>query len=224
MHCRGYYRCTYRKAQACAAKKQVQRSDTDLCVFDVTYQGEHTCHQKQRATVASAAHGGSPWLASPSPRQKQQDHPSMQQLLGRMGVLKVETAAGLHDHDRGLASASSFSFPSVPPPFHHASEVAMDNHHTAAAAAFSPSYFSAAPRCGQAVVDGTCYDVYDYEAPAGARIHWAPESSELGEVVSRATAAPVAFDYSSLFHHQAELEPHQLPFPPFGGLPHGPYQ
>ncbi|CAD6340174.1 unnamed protein product [Miscanthus lutarioriparius] len=232
---RGYYRCTYRTAQACAATKQVQRSDTDLCVFDVTYQGEHTCHQKQRATVAAAAaaHGGSQ-SPPPEPLEQQQD-PSMQLLgMGFKRVLKVETA-GLHDHDRdrdrGPASAPaasfSFSFPSMPP-FHHPGDATTDNNPAAAAAAAAApfslpasSYFPAPQH--PVVVDGSCYDVvYDYEAP-GARIHGA-ESSELGEVVTRAITAPAAFDYSSLFHHQAELDDPHLPFPPFGGPPHGPYQ
>jgi hypothetical protein len=217
LHCRGYYRCTYRTAQECAATKQVQRSDTDLCVFDVTYQGEHTCHQKQRANVAAAtAHGGS---QSPPPPPEQQQDPSMQLLgMGFKRVLKVETA-GLHDHDRdrgpASAPATSFSFPFVP----FAGE-ATDNPATA----FSPPASSYFPAPHPVVVDRSCYaDVYDYEAQ-GARIR-GPESSELGEVVTRAiTTAPAAFDYSSLFHHQAELDDPHLPFPPFGGPPHGPYQ
>ncbi|CAD6337625.1 unnamed protein product [Miscanthus lutarioriparius] len=217
---RGYYRCTYRTAQACAATKQVQRSDTDLCVFDVTYQGEHACHQKQRATVAAKSQSPPP----PAPLEQQLD-PSMQLLgMGFKRVLKVETA-GLHDHDHGPASAPAasfpFPFPSVPP-FHQAGE-ATDNPAAAAAAAFSPPASSYFPPQHPVVVDGSCYaDIYDYEAP-GARMRGA-ESSELGEVVTRAITAPAAFDYSSLFHHQAELDDPHLPFPPFGGPPHGPYQ
>ena len=93
----------------------------------------------------------------------------------------------------------------------------------AAAAAFSPPASSYFPPQHPVVVDGSCYaDIYDYEAP-GARMRGA-ESSELGEVVTRAITAPAAFDYSSLFHHQAELDDPHLPFPPFGGPPHGPYQ
>ncbi|EER87882.1 probable WRKY transcription factor 30 [Sorghum bicolor] len=228
---RGYYRCTYRTAQACGATKQVQRSDTDLCVFDVTYQGEHTCHQKQRAsaTVAAApAHGAGSQSPPPPPpleQQQQQQDPSMMQLL-RLGfkrVLKVETTPGLHDHgighrDSGPASAPAapFSFPSASP-FHLAGE-ATDNP----AAAFSPppasSYF---PAPHPVAVDGS---FYDYEASPVALMRGA-EPSELGEVVTRAiTTGPAAFDYSSLFHHQAELDDPHLPFPPFGGPPHGPYQ
>ncbi|XP_010538825.1 PREDICTED: probable WRKY transcription factor 53 isoform X2 [Tarenaya hassleriana] len=40
---RSYYRCTYRNTQNCLATKQVQRSDGDPTVFEVTYRGTHTC-------------------------------------------------------------------------------------------------------------------------------------------------------------------------------------
>ncbi|RLM54693.1 hypothetical protein C2845_PM10G03220 [Panicum miliaceum] len=226
---RGYYRCTYRAAQGCPAKKQVQRSDTDLCVFDVTYQGEHTCQQKQRHAAAVTAHGGGGSQSPPPPSHHEQQDPSMQLVvMGFKDALKVETEAPLYhqDHDyydHGPASAPAalpFSFPSVPFHHHHAGELeAPDNNPAAAAAAaFSPpgssSYFSAPPHHCPAVAGS--YDVYDYELP-GARMRGA-EPSELGEVVSRATG----LDYSSLYHH-AELDPH-LPFPPFGGSSRGPYQ
>ncbi|CAA0838223.1 Probable WRKY transcription factor 41 [Striga hermonthica] len=42
---RSYYRCTYRHAQNCWAAKQVQRSDNDPNVFEITYKGAHTCNQ-----------------------------------------------------------------------------------------------------------------------------------------------------------------------------------
>ncbi|XP_054825436.1 probable WRKY transcription factor 41 [Prosopis cineraria] len=40
---RSYYRCTFRKTQNCWATKQIQRSDEDPTVFDITYRGRHTC-------------------------------------------------------------------------------------------------------------------------------------------------------------------------------------
>ncbi|GAB2224683.1 hypothetical protein Drorol1_Dr00005449 [Drosera rotundifolia] len=40
---RSYYRCTYRGTQDCWAIKQVQRSDEDPSIFDITYKGKHTC-------------------------------------------------------------------------------------------------------------------------------------------------------------------------------------
>uniref|UniRef100_A0A6N2KK33 WRKY domain-containing protein n=1 Tax=Salix viminalis TaxID=40686 RepID=A0A6N2KK33_SALVM len=50
---RGYYRCTHRHSQGCLATKQVQRSDEDRSVFEVTYRGRHTCNQASPLPVAS---------------------------------------------------------------------------------------------------------------------------------------------------------------------------
>ncbi|XP_011026911.1 PREDICTED: probable WRKY transcription factor 41 [Populus euphratica] len=47
---RSYYRCTYRNTQNCWATKQVQRSDEDPTVFEITYRGTHSCaHGNQSA-------------------------------------------------------------------------------------------------------------------------------------------------------------------------------
>jgi len=40
---RSYYRCTFRITQNCWATKQVQRSDEDPNLFEITYRGRHTC-------------------------------------------------------------------------------------------------------------------------------------------------------------------------------------
>nr|QRX38930.1 transcription factor WRKY33 [Lilium regale] len=45
---RGYYRCTHRNTRGCLATKQVQRSDQNPSILDITYRGDHTCHQKQQ--------------------------------------------------------------------------------------------------------------------------------------------------------------------------------
>ena len=54
---RSYYRCTHRSTQNCWATKQVQRSDSDSTVFEVTYRGTHTC---SRATAAAPHPPASP--------------------------------------------------------------------------------------------------------------------------------------------------------------------
>ncbi|XP_004502612.1 probable WRKY transcription factor 53 [Cicer arietinum] len=43
LHPRGYYRCSHRNVEGCLATKQVQRSDEDSTVFEITYRGNHTC-------------------------------------------------------------------------------------------------------------------------------------------------------------------------------------
>lgn len=78
---RGYYRCTHRNVQGCLATKQVQRSDEDQTIFEITYRGRHTC------TSAAAASHSAPPSSSPEkqppntplnsqlPQQQHQQHP-----------------------------------------------------------------------------------------------------------------------------------------------------
>ncbi|MCL7033031.1 hypothetical protein MKW94_008684 [Papaver nudicaule] len=40
---RGYYKCTFQKTQGCSALKQVQRTELDSSIFNVTYIGRHSC-------------------------------------------------------------------------------------------------------------------------------------------------------------------------------------
>ncbi|KAK4758538.1 hypothetical protein SAY87_019839 [Trapa incisa] len=82
---RSYYRCTYRNTQNCPANKQVQRSDHDHTMFEITYRGKHTC-----------IHGGPLTAAPTSPKKhelKQADHGNHQQdALTRFRTgLRVET-------------------------------------------------------------------------------------------------------------------------------------
>ncbi|KAE8662059.1 hypothetical protein F3Y22_tig00113721pilonHSYRG00180 [Hibiscus syriacus] len=52
---RSYYRCTYRHTQDCWATKQVQRSEEDLTIFEVTYRGAHTCAHGNQAVPPPAS-------------------------------------------------------------------------------------------------------------------------------------------------------------------------
>ncbi|KAI9160016.1 hypothetical protein LWI28_004284 [Acer negundo] len=49
-HPRGYYRCTHRLVQGCLATKQVQRSDEDPMILEITYRGRHTCTQASKTS------------------------------------------------------------------------------------------------------------------------------------------------------------------------------
>ncbi|KAI3901273.1 hypothetical protein MKW92_040993 [Papaver armeniacum] len=40
-----YYKCSYQSSQNCLAMKQVQRSDLNSSVFNVTYIGKHSCSE-----------------------------------------------------------------------------------------------------------------------------------------------------------------------------------
>lgn len=52
---RSYYRCTYRNLHDCWATKQVQRSDEDPSMFEITYRGKHTCTQGSHSVPAPAS-------------------------------------------------------------------------------------------------------------------------------------------------------------------------
>ncbi|XP_031115928.1 probable WRKY transcription factor 30 [Ipomoea triloba] len=90
---RGYYRCTHRHAQGCLATKQVQRSDEDPTIFDITYRGRHTCNQ-------AGGNPNPPQNQEPNmpesqrniiPFTQQQGHPS-ETLLSFRRQLRVETS------------------------------------------------------------------------------------------------------------------------------------
>ncbi|CAK7324106.1 unnamed protein product [Dovyalis caffra] len=116
---RGYYRCTHRSVQGCLATKQVQRSDEDPTIFQITYRGRHTC------TLAS--HGKLPLpqlqeneetntnITTDIQQHKphQENIPQSQELLlnYRRG-LKVITE-DLDSHGQPSFPANSFQFPST---------------------------------------------------------------------------------------------------------------
>ncbi|KAL3517273.1 hypothetical protein ACH5RR_024175 [Cinchona calisaya] len=54
---RAYYRCTHRHSRGCLATKQVQRSDEDPSIFEVTYKGRHSCIQVTNSGSAIVSDG-----------------------------------------------------------------------------------------------------------------------------------------------------------------------
>ncbi|CAN4075897.1 unnamed protein product [Withania somnifera] len=115
---RSYYRCTYRHVQNCWATKQVQRSDDDPTVFDITYRGYHNCHH---ATYSAL---------QPTPLENQEfkkhavyqtgQQYSNQALMNLRANLRVNT----NDLDKNEPAACYFSFP---PTF--SSGLTDDNQH-----------------------------------------------------------------------------------------------
>uniref|UniRef100_A0A5B7BD02 Putative WRKY transcription factor 41 n=1 Tax=Davidia involucrata TaxID=16924 RepID=A0A5B7BD02_DAVIN len=105
---RSYYRCTYRNVQNCWATKQVQRSDEDPTIFEITYRGKHICNQNPHTAPAPA----SPEKQEPKQINHHNNHQQQQQpnelLLNFRTNLRVNT----EDFDY-KEIASSFSFPST---------------------------------------------------------------------------------------------------------------
>ncbi|KAL4574778.1 hypothetical protein LXL04_021616 [Taraxacum kok-saghyz] len=82
-HPRGYYRCTYRQLQGCLATKQVQRTNDDPNIFNMTYHGNHTCHPKND-TCSSL-----PSPSSLSPPSEIQHAPPQNQLLESPKIIQT---------------------------------------------------------------------------------------------------------------------------------------
>ncbi|XVF53445.1 hypothetical protein PTKIN_Ptkin05aG0099900 [Pterospermum kingtungense] len=103
---RGYYRCTHRNVQGCLATKQVQRSDDDPTIFEITYRGRHTCNLASHVI---------PYSAGPSENHQEQGTSTEPQkqpqdlLLSFQKGLKVVT----DDLDmRDQTCPNSFPYPS----------------------------------------------------------------------------------------------------------------
>lgn len=109
---RGYFRCTHRHAQGCLATKQVQRSDEDPSIYEVTYRGRHTCIQGSRVAPASVVlvdkEEPIEKKVSYELEQQQQQPQEAEQIVSGFGTgLKVKT----EDLDSREKIFPSFSFP-----------------------------------------------------------------------------------------------------------------
>ncbi|KAK9103831.1 hypothetical protein Sjap_021085 [Stephania japonica] len=138
---RGYYRCTHRNVQGCLATKQVQRSDEDPSVFDVTYRGRHTCVQASHVVTTSQSANNKAEVQGNHNKQEQEKPKQAQEILLNFKTgLKVKT----EDLDGRDLTSSSFSFPSTPiectkPENHIFSSLSLDNNFMGS---FSPSFIS----------------------------------------------------------------------------------
>ncbi|CAN4077598.1 unnamed protein product [Withania somnifera] len=96
---RSYYRCTYRLMQNCWATKQVQRSDDDPALFDITYKGSHTCNQ----TLHSATQ---PKLPEKHKHKKQANHPRITQSNQTLANFQANLRVNTNDLDKKEATCS----------------------------------------------------------------------------------------------------------------------
>ncbi|KAK9279591.1 hypothetical protein L1049_013270 [Liquidambar formosana] len=105
---RGYYRCTHRNVQGCLATKQVQRSDEDPSIFEITYRGRHTCILAPRLIVAREKES--------KQRLQQQQHQQEKQKQPQETFIEFGTGLNVktEDLDTGEKIFPSFTFPSTP--------------------------------------------------------------------------------------------------------------
>lgn len=89
---RAYYRCTHRNTQGCLATKQVQRTDENSSIFEVTYKGRHSCIQASTSS-SSASKVASSVKEIPKPLLKEkEDKPKQGKVLNlEEEGIKVET-------------------------------------------------------------------------------------------------------------------------------------
>ncbi|ESQ31955.1 hypothetical protein EUTSA_v10004616mg [Eutrema salsugineum] len=93
---RGYYRCTYRKSQGCEATKQVQRSDENPMLFEISYRGIHSCSQ--------AANVGSTIPVQNLGPNQTQEHENLE-------IVKESLDIGHHNYNHEAHLHQSFPYP-----------------------------------------------------------------------------------------------------------------
>ncbi|KAF5203154.1 Wrky dna-binding transcription factor [Thalictrum thalictroides] len=106
---RGYYRCTHRHVQGCLATKQVQRSDEDPLVFDVTYRGKHTCNPSSLLQASQALCKGDQTHNRDQLLEQRKRKQSEEMLQNFRAGLTVKT----ENPDTRELTSSPFSFPSI---------------------------------------------------------------------------------------------------------------
>ncbi|MED6213800.1 WRKY Transcription Factor [Stylosanthes scabra] len=137
---RGYYRCTHRNVQGCMATKQVQRSDEDPNVFEITYRGSHTCTLASSSSnninasllASTTSPNNNNVLQSLDQQQQQQQSPMMNELLLNLRAgLRVQT----ENLDFNFPNSNHVFSSQTPPPQPHQPMLADNNF---------PSYMSPA--------------------------------------------------------------------------------
>ncbi|WCJ36793.1 WRKY DNA-binding protein 30 [Euphorbia peplus] len=129
---RGYYKCTHRMIQGCLATKQVQRSDEDPFIFDITYYGNHTCTQNfEIFSPPQQLENQEPTTGiGLEPKEPQENHQQLSQELvfNFSSGLKVITD-DLDSRPDQSFSSSEFQFPSTSDIFNvHNSQVFSPNY------------------------------------------------------------------------------------------------
>ena len=125
LSCRGYFRCSHRFTLGCKATKQVQKSDNDPTIYEVTYKGTHTCNRPLHSKTQQQQLQ-KPSLPYPMPPKQEQrphdDEPSCQSFSPEVAAIHVksETFDDI-DIDNG------FSRPLRPPSLLFESEVQDDD-------------------------------------------------------------------------------------------------
>ncbi|KAM7511907.1 hypothetical protein LguiB_010782 [Lonicera macranthoides] len=99
---RAYYRCAHRHTQGCLATKQVQKSNEDPSIIEISYKGRHTCIQSQ---------------GKEKPEENKVHFPQPEQVQTQTEEIFFNFGAGLKTEDLAATSEeifAQFSFPPTP--------------------------------------------------------------------------------------------------------------
>ncbi|KAL0299652.1 UNVERIFIED_CONTAM: putative WRKY transcription factor 41 [Sesamum radiatum] len=120
-HPRAYYRCTNRHSQGCMATKQVQRSDDDPTIFEITHKRKHTCNPRPNSSNTTNPRTASmpdpnPLSLSENPHQLgARSEQNQQHQPGPEPLFKIQTSLRVITHDLGTRENppfDPFNFPS----------------------------------------------------------------------------------------------------------------
>ncbi|KAJ1395746.1 WRKY domain [Sesbania bispinosa] len=176
MYPRGYYRCTHRNVQGCLATKQVQRSDEDSTIFEITYRGKHTCTVASNMVGPTSSSPRENQLESNSHKQnknvlqsleQQQQQPNELQLLNHLRAgLRVQTE-NLDFHFTPSTSNIKIENQILPSP------TMLENF-------TSPSYISPA-------TSGISH--FSVSPPSGVTVNTSVSGSQINDIIPTASAA-----------------------------------
>nr|KYP56080.1 putative WRKY transcription factor 46 [Cajanus cajan] len=117
---RGYYRCTYRNVQGCLATKQVQKSDEDPMICEITYKGRHTCTQASHLNKAVVAPTSKTNMGlgenkhhNHQKNQPQEEKIEPQETIFSFGSSGLEVKTEDLDHKKDIFPSFCFSSPSI---------------------------------------------------------------------------------------------------------------
>ncbi|CAK8560708.1 unnamed protein product [Lathyrus sativus] len=104
---RGYYRCTHRNAQGCLATKQVQKSEEDPMIYEITYKGRHTCIQ--------SSHLNKPHSSKTKLKFGQNNSQPNQKIQPQEEIIQPTTQEKIStfDNKEDIFSLFNFSSPSI---------------------------------------------------------------------------------------------------------------
>ncbi|KAB1219593.1 putative WRKY transcription factor 53 [Morella rubra] len=112
---RSYYRCSHRHGQGCLATKQVQKSEEDPTIFEVTYKGRHTCSQASRLNMAAATVIEERLKEKKShfhPQQRQHEEKPLEEIVSMPGAGLMVKTEDLDTREDDVFPY--FSFPTTP--------------------------------------------------------------------------------------------------------------